>query len=219
MEKVLITSKRYNTKKIFLGFFIVAIIVFVAIYSIDFFQAFKLYNECIAEGFNGWPIEGYNSAFAFALMWPIEVLEPFFIAGFVSASVIIVVGIIECYGYSKIELTVTDKRVYGKAIFGKHVDLPLDKISAVGLAWPKAISVATSSGRVTFFEIINRDEIYECINNLLIERQGKAKNEETKQEIHHVSGAEELKKYKNLLDEGIISQEEFDAKKKQILGI
>ena len=31
--------------------------------------------------------------------------------------------------------------------------------------------------------------------------------------------AEELKKYKELLDSGIITQEEFDAKKKQLLGI
>lgn len=31
--------------------------------------------------------------------------------------------------------------------------------------------------------------------------------------------AEELKKYKELLDSGVISQEEFDAKKKQLLGL
>lgn len=30
---------------------------------------------------------------------------------------------------------------------------------------------------------------------------------------------DELKKYKELLDQGIITQEEFDAKKKQLLGI
>lgn len=33
------------------------------------------------------------------------------------------------------------------------------------------------------------------------------------------SNAEELKKYKELLDSGVISQEEFDAKKKQLLGL
>lgn len=31
--------------------------------------------------------------------------------------------------------------------------------------------------------------------------------------------AEELKNYKELLDSGVISQEEFDAKKKQLLGL
>ena len=34
-----------------------------------------------------------------------------------------------------------------------------------------------------------------------------------------VSPAEELKKYKELLDSGIITQDEFDAKKKQLLGL
>ena len=34
-----------------------------------------------------------------------------------------------------------------------------------------------------------------------------------------VSPAEELKKFKELLDMGIITQEEFDAKKKQLLGL
>ena len=33
------------------------------------------------------------------------------------------------------------------------------------------------------------------------------------------SNAEELKKYKELLDNGVITQEEFDAKKKQLLGL
>ncbi len=34
-----------------------------------------------------------------------------------------------------------------------------------------------------------------------------------------LSGADELKKIKELLDEGVITQEEFDAKKKQLLGL
>ena len=36
---------------------------------------------------------------------------------------------------------------------------------------------------------------------------------------HQVSSADELKKYKELLDSGVITQEEFDAKKKQLLGL
>jgi predicted Zn-dependent peptidase len=41
---------------------------------------------------------------------------------------------------------------------------------------------------------------------------------EIKQEIQP-SSADELKKYKELLDSGVITQEEFDAKKKQLLGL
>lgn len=37
--------------------------------------------------------------------------------------------------------------------------------------------------------------------------------------VQQISPAEELKKYKELLDLGVISQEEFDIKKKQLLGL
>ena len=37
--------------------------------------------------------------------------------------------------------------------------------------------------------------------------------------IQETSNADELKKYKDLLDSGIITQEEFDEKKKQLLGL
>lgn len=37
--------------------------------------------------------------------------------------------------------------------------------------------------------------------------------------VKEVSAADELKKFKELLDMGIITQEEFDAKKKQLLGL
>ena len=37
--------------------------------------------------------------------------------------------------------------------------------------------------------------------------------------VNAVSYAEELKKFKELLDSGIITKEEFDAKKKQLLGL
>lgn len=37
--------------------------------------------------------------------------------------------------------------------------------------------------------------------------------------VNNTSAADELKKFKDLLDCGIITQEEFDAKKKQLLGL
>lgn len=126
------------------------------------------------------------------------------------------------YAYGKSELTVTDKRVYGKAMFGKRVDIPLDSISAVGTSsLLKGVSVSSSSGRLVFTGIENKDEIHQAISELLLERQAKNKsNQQTivKQEVSQ-SNADELKKYKDLLDSGIISQDEFDAKKKQLLNL
>ena len=37
--------------------------------------------------------------------------------------------------------------------------------------------------------------------------------------VNNNSAADELKKFKELLDLGIITQDEFDAKKKQLLGL
>ena len=131
------------------------------------------------------------------------------------------VGAIFFYNlFNKCDITVTNKRVYGKAAFGKRVDLPFDMISSVGTSAFKGISVATSSGRITFYLCKNRDEVFNTVSKLLLERQNQQKSKETvvKQEIPQ-SSADELKKYKELLDSGIITQEEFDAKKKQLLGL
>ena len=120
----------------------------------------------------------------------------------------------------KTSLTVTDKRVYGNAAFGKRVDLPLDMISAVGISLFKGIAIGTSSGKIKFAGISNRDEIHKAISGLLIDRQ-KEREKEIKPATNIIqkSDADELGKYKKLLDDGVITQEEFDAKKKQILGL
>lgn len=47
----------------------------------------------------------------------------------------------------------------------------------------------------------------------------KLQNESEVPNISQSSAADELKKFKVLLDEGIINEEEFQAKKKQLLGI
>ena len=59
------------------------------------------------------------------------------------------------------------------------------------------------------------EEVVEYINNKLAEINNRAFGNVTQA----VSPAEELKKFKELLDMGIITQAEFDAKKKQLLGL
>lgn len=130
-------------------------------------------------------------------------------------------GFIFMLAYRKVSITVTDKRVYGTAAWGKRVDLPLDKISAVGTSFGHGIAVATSSGSIKFKAITNNTEVHYAISKLLMERQSTAPVVETQKQsapiIH--SDADELRKYKDLLDSGVITQEEFDTKKKKILGL
>lgn len=121
------------------------------------------------------------------------------------------------------EITVTDKRVYGTAAFGKRVDLPLDSISGISTGVFHAISVATSSSRISFVGITNREQVHKIISKLLIERQEQVSKREPPQvtQIQQIpqSNADEIKKYKELLDMGAISEEEFATKKKQLLGL
>lgn len=60
------------------------------------------------------------------------------------------------------------------------------------------------------------EKVYAFIQNRL--RAAKTKSDKSAN-IQQISSADELKKFKELLDSGIITQEEFDAKKKQILGL
>ena len=99
------------------------------------------------------------------------------------------------------------------------MDLPIDSVSSVGVGVFKSISVSSPSGTLVFTMITNRDEVHKAISNLLVNRQNKPTVvTEIKQEIPQ-SAADELKKYKDLLDNGTISQAEFEAKKKQLLGL
>ena len=109
-------------------------------------------------------------------------------------------------------LVVTDKRVYGCGLFNRQVDLPIDSISAVEKSVFKSLKVATSSGKIAFYGIENRDELYNAINELLITRQsGNTRQSNTYSDIS------QIKVLKELLDSGAITQEEFEQKKKEFL--
>ena len=133
--------------------------------------------------------------------------------------VTIPVGIILIVLYfymSKMEITVTNTRVYGCSAFGKRVDLPNDSISAVGTSSFNGVDVATSAGTIKFKNVANNTELHKTISTIIAERQ---QNHSETITVAAQSNADELKKFKDLLDNGIITQEEFDAKKKQLLGL
>ena len=137
------------------------------------------------------------------------------------------IGAIICWSISVISLflflmtfrtkiIVSNTRVSGRAMFGKQVDIPMDSISAVGkFALWKGVSVSSSSGMIRFLLLQNADEIFTVVGQLLQER-----NQEKKLANSKFSGdsIDDLKKYKDLYESGVITAEEFEAKKKQILG-
>ena len=120
------------------------------------------------------------------------------------------------------EIIVSDKRIYGRDAFGKRVDLPIDSVSSVKTTVSKGIVVSSFSGKVKFPYLRSQKVVYDAISKLLIERQNKPVVSQVSQEKEKtpvISNAEEIKKYKELFDLGIISQVEYDAKKKEYLDL
>lgn len=127
-----------------------------------------------------------------------------------------ILGIIFMYIF-KPNLTVTNKRVYGNIGKIKRVDLPINKISAIGTGMFKGFTISSSSGVLHFWGVRNRDQLLNAISHLISEPQMVVTERVVVKENR--DNTEELKKYKALLDSGVITQEEFDAKKKQLLGL
>lgn len=147
-------------------------------------------------------------------LWAFEGMEYGYYWFFIGIIVFVILGLI--FAAMPFELTVTDSKVVGKTLFGKRVDLPISQISVAGTGMFKRVTIATSSGSINFYGVANQNEVFSIISELIVKRQEETKTATVK---GPESGSDELKKYKELLDSGIITQEEFDAKKKQILGI
>lgn len=149
--------------------------------------------------------------------------EPYELPTFYIAIAFTVIGIISSILFASMlqnSLIVSNIKISGRMKFGKIVDLPVDVISATSISSLfSKISISTSSGFCSFFLIENYKEIHQAINDLIIERRNTKSQDNKSNEQNNISHADELKKYKALLDSGIITQEEFNAKKKQILGL
>ena len=120
----------------------------------------------------------------------------------------------------KCELIVTENNVKGKALFGKEIVLPLYKVSSYStIKFLSIICVATASGITKFALIQNYKEIGKVLTQQINERQENIVQTTISNYTPQPSAMDDLKKLKDLLDAGIITQEEFDAKKKQLLGL
>ncbi len=211
-EKIIIQTEKFNPKnlKIKKIAIIIAIITFVVLFS----------TISLAEFISDCDMFGVDYAFASVLKyWDFYLCLPLGIA--LGAFFIVMLILSLVLKLSKnIELTLTDKRVYGCNIFGKRVDLPIDSIAAVGIGKLfHSVIITTSSGAIRFSFLTQYQLFHQEINKLLIDRQDKKANSQSQTVEVKSDEADQLKKYKDLLDSGVITQEEFDQKKKQLLGL
>lgn len=247
-EKILVSSKRYSAFRIVAVVILIGLLLMLisllqepiiafstGVQEYNYHEKHPNIGRC--DGFNNWECpfmwrdypKDYGSAFSYGIYRFSDVAEELISNqyryaewqwGRTAFAISFPMAILVYFALRHYEMVVTNKRVYGKVLFGKRVDIPNDSISAVStISVLKGVAVASSSGRISFLLVKNANEIYDEINHILIERQNETqKPTEVKQETSQ-NNIDDLKKYKELLDQGVISQEEFDAKKKQLLGL
>lgn len=230
-EKVLIKSEQYDAKKVFkvlaligVALSILLMITFTSEISNSYSYNYETYLEHQEDGDCGYYYYGEcyscreianNPNKGSYVVSNLFRDYPYFLIPVVFFSL---VGGLVYLCLRSYELNVTDKRIVGKVAWGKRVDLPVDSVTATAKI-RRGVSVSTASGRISFLMIKNAEEIYETISNLLIKRQQERTSNTAPTVFQQNDEADQLKKYKDLLDGGIITQDEFDAKKKQLLGL
>lgn len=123
------------------------------------------------------------------------------------------------------QLYVTDKRVHANIIKGwlsnDESSIPLNNITSVSINSKfvyASISITTSGNTITINDV--PVAIAQEVKNVIEHLKSQDKKEEysaIKKDTFDL--ADEIRELKDLLDEGILTQDEFDAKKKQLLGI
>ena len=129
----------------------------------------------------------------------------------------------------RLSLTLHEDRVtgtYGK-FSTKSLSLPIEQLSSVSVIESfldkvrsgKTISIRSASGVIAFPFVQNADEFAQKSLEAINKYKGERRIAPAAAPVASASNADELKKYKDLLDSGVITEEEFNAKKKQILGL
>lgn len=114
----------------------------------------------------------------------------------------------------KTELSIVDGAVIGKKSNGKTVQFLLKDIKSVEMTKTQGLKITGAGIRYNIHLIQNAEEMKNVIMDML------AKAQHVQPTVAVVgSSTSDIKEYKELLDAGIITQEEFDAKKKQLLGL
>ena len=214
-EKILIKSRMNKSVKNFLKItpivcFGITVLISILL-TIPIKEKFRLHSEYIVLDYgNGW-----NHLFSWGSDTKFFVM---FVLGIASLLAGIVSGIIYLANRA-CELQITENSVKGKTLFGKEVVLPLYMISAYSTRkLLSTVSVATASGITKFSLIENYKEIGDVLSQLINQRQ-KSTQVDSAPASTNSNSLDDLVRLKSLLDSGIITQEEFEAKKKQLLGL
>ena len=159
--------------------------------------------------------------YGFFMGWSMSELDAAvgFLAGFLLA--LCVGGLIHSIIYFTArnnQITLTNYKITGT--YNRHLSLniPIDSVSSVSKGWMGSLCITCAGNKYNIIYVSNRDVFCSKLNELLNTRTQQALKG-TPTVVNKQSNYEELTKLKQLLDSGIITQEEFNEKKKQLLGL
>ncbi|MCC8097272.1 MAG: hypothetical protein LIO44_01670 [Eubacterium sp.] len=92
--------------------------------------------------------------------------ENMFGLGYLIAAVVVIAAIFAWHKLGKSELTVSNKRIWGKTDTGKKIDLPINQISSLSYSRFGSMKFNTEKGTVKFRCLGNRGMIYTAISAL-----------------------------------------------------
>ena len=198
------------------GILLVLISLIVASWAYNEVDLYMYFGFGISDWFPGWI--KYDDSFIDFFFGEFFNFDCYYGYMIMLGVVALIVGIIMKSNTEKCEITVSNEAISGKLPHGKTVHIPLNQITAINRSSFNGVSI-TSIGNVSNFHCIeNREEVMKAISYLLANPQ-QSSMQPTQSASANGSEAEQLKRLKDLLDSGVLTQEEFDAKKKQILGL
>lgn len=220
MEEKNIAKATFEKKKITLILYITGLISTVIGIA---FSIWVYYNKEFKYYYSVYPVANYDYVPYYQYKdFPLFFLHYGRKEGFgyfvVLGIILVLIALIISWRIKKCNLTVTDKRINGQTFFGTKIDLPIDTISGVvEIKLLNGIKILSPSKKISYVFLKNAPEVSKTISELITPKS--KENINIKNDSDNSGNVDELKKLKELLDMGVITQEEFDAKKKQLLGL
>lgn len=153
----------------------------------------------------GWSIGELNVGIGFLVGF----LLGFFLGG--------LIHLIMYFATKNNEITLTNYKITGTYRRSLSLNIPIDSVSSVSKGRMGSLCITCAGNKYSILFVSNKEKFCAQLNELLNKRAHQSLN--AIPNVNQQSNYDEIAKLKQLLDAGIITQEEFDVKKKQLLGL
>ena len=160
-----------------------------------------LENEGYDEGWNASHYFKYTNFFSYYLGRHYIFLPLFGIL----CGIVLIINILYILS-RKVEITINENTIIYKKFTGKSKQFMIKDVTSAETTILKGLKITGTGIKVKTFLLTNNEKLKDYIRSLIPNNT-----------ISNLSMADELKKYKDLLDSEVITQEEFDKKKRELL--